>query len=106
MEALDPEQDGGSPIALPDDPELVAELTALKWELTPQGIKVTPKVDVVKELGHSPDKADAVVMSWSAGARSITHMAQWRDDQRSGKFGGKRTPQVNLGQRHRKPRRH
>jgi len=106
MEALDPEQDGGSPIALPDDPELVAELTAVKWELTPQGIKCTPKKDVVAELGHSPDKADAVIMSWSAGAKSVTHLGQWRDDQRSGNFGGKRRPQVNLGPRHRQPRRH
>ncbi|KPK74196.1 MAG: hypothetical protein AMJ84_00450 [Acidithiobacillales bacterium SM23_46] len=106
MEALDPEQDGGSPIALPDDPELVAELCIIKWELTPQGIKVTPKKDVVKELGHSPDKADAVVMCWSAGAKSLTHLGQWREDQRSGNFGGKRRPSVNMGPRRRQPRRH
>ena len=77
MEALDPEQDGGSPIALPDDPELTAELCILKWELTPNGIKVTPKKDVVAELGHSPDKADAVVMAWAAGPKSLTHMTEW-----------------------------
>ncbi len=106
MEALDPAQDGGSPIALPDDPELVAELTIIKWELTPQGIKITPKKDVVAELGHSPDKADAVVQAWSDGAKSVTHMAQWREDQRSGNFGGKRRPAVNMGRRHRSPRRH
>lgn len=101
MESLDPEQDGGSPIALPDDQELVAELCVLKWELTPQGIKVTPKKDVVAELGHSPDKADAVVNSWSAGAKSVTHLGQWREDQRSGNFGGKRRPAVNMGPRRR-----
>ena len=105
MEALDPEQDGGSPIALPDDAELVSDLTALKWELTPQGIKVTPKRDLVAELGRSPDKGDAVVMSWSAGARSLTHLGEWREDQRSGRFGGKRTPAVNMGPR-RSTRRH
>jgi hypothetical protein len=105
MEALDPEQDGGSPIALPDDPELVAELTVVKWELTPQGIKVTPKKDVVKELGHSPDKADAVVNAWSAGAKSVTHLGQWREDQRSGNFGGKKRPKINTGPHSLKPRR-
>lgn len=105
MEALDPEQDGGSPIALPDDPELVAELCIIKWELSPQGIKVTPKKDVVSELGHSPDKADAVVQAWSDGAKSITHLGQWREDQRSGNFGGKRRPAVNMGPR-RSTRRH
>lgn len=101
MEALDPEQDGGSPIALPDDPELVADLTILKWELTPQGIQVTPKKDVVAELGHSPDKGDAVVQSWSSGPKSITHLSQWRADQQSGNFGGKRRPSVNMGPRRR-----
>lgn len=106
MEALDPEQDGGSPIFLPDDPILVSELCAPKWELTPQGIKITPKKDLVAELGHSPDKADAVVMSWAAGAKSVTHLAQWRDDQRSGRFPGKRTPSVNMGPHRRTPRRH
>ena len=105
MEALDPEQDGSSPIALPDDPELVAELCAVKWELTPQGIKVTPKRELVKELGHSPDKADAVVMCWSAGAKSVTHLGQWRDDQRSGNFGGKKRPHIDMGRRSTKPRR-
>jgi hypothetical protein len=105
MEALDPEQDGGSPIALPDDPMLVSDLTSIKWELTPQGIKVTPKRDLVAELGRSPDKGDAVVQSWSAGAKSITHLGQWRADQRSGNFGGKRAPTVNMGPR-RSPRRH
>lgn len=102
MEALDPEQDGGSPIALPDDPELTAELTVIKWELTPQGIKVTPKKDLVKELGHSPDKADAVVMAWSSGPKSITHLGQWREDQRSGNFSGKPRPAINMGPRRRR----
>jgi hypothetical protein len=101
MEALDPEQDGGSPIAIPDDQELMADLTAPKWELTPQGIKVTPKKDLVAELGRSPDRGDAVVMSWSSGPKSVTHMAEWREDQRSGNFGGKRRPAVNMGPRRR-----
>jgi len=103
-EALDPGQDGGSPIALPDDPELVSDLTALRWEVTPNGIKVTPKKDVVAALGRSTDKGDAVVMSWSAGPKAITHLNEWRPDQRVGKIPrsmGKRMPQVNLGPRRR-----
>ena len=56
MEALDPEQEGGSPIALPDDAMLRSDLTAVKWELTPNGIKLTPKKDLVAELGRSPDR--------------------------------------------------
>lgn len=103
MEALDPEQDGGSPIALPDDPMLVSDLTCLSWELTPNGIKVTPKKEVVKILGRSPDRGDAVVQSWSAGARSVTHALEWRKDQIAGTMLGKvnRRPAVNLGPRRR-----
>jgi hypothetical protein len=103
MEALDPEQDGGSPIALPDDPMLVSDLTALAWELTANGIKVTSKKDVVAILGRSPDRGDAVVQSWSAGARAVTHLHEWRKDQLSGTMLGKanRRPNVNMGPRRR-----
>jgi hypothetical protein len=101
MEALDPEQDGGSPIALPDDPQLVSDLTAVAWELTANGIKITPKKDVVAMLGRSPDRGDAVVQSWSAGARSVTHLHEWRKDQMAGTMLGKasRRSAVNLGPR-------
>jgi len=103
MEALDPEQDGGSPIALPDDPMIVSDLTALAWELTANGIKVTPKKDVVAILGRSPDRGDAVVQSWSAGARAVTHLHEWRKDQLAGTMLGKagRRPAVNMGPRRR-----
>lgn len=42
-EALDPNQDGGSTIALPNDPALLADLTAPTFEVTPRGIKVETK---------------------------------------------------------------
>ena len=104
-EALDPGQDGGSPIMLPDDQMLVSDLTATRWELTPQGIKVTPKKDVVKELGRSPDRGDAVQMAWSAGPKAQNQLPDWRPDQRVGTLAGKRRPAVNLGPR-RGSRRH
>ena len=103
-EALDPGQDGGSPIALPDDPELVSDLTAPHWELTPNGIKATTKADVIKMLGRSPDRGDAVVIAWSAGPKMITHFDEWRPDQRVGNIGrrrGKRNLVVNMGPRRR-----
>jgi hypothetical protein len=100
-EALDPGQDGGSPIALPDDAMLVSDLTAVKWTLTPQGIKVTPKKDVVKELGRSPDRGDAVMMAWMHGDKSMGWDAEWRPDQRGGRLGRKRQPVVNMGPRRR-----
>lgn len=98
-EALDPGQDGGSPIMLPDDQMLVSDLTAVHWELTPNGIKVTPKKDVVKLLKRSPDRGDAVQMCWSEGDKSQALLPDWRPDQRVGTMAGKRRPQVNFGPR-------
>jgi len=107
MEALDPAQDGGSPIGLPDDPMLKADLTILTWELTPNGIKVMSKKDAVALLGRSPDRGDAVVQAWSSGPRAVTHLHEWRKDQIAGTMLGKinRRPTVNMGPR-RGPRRH
>jgi len=87
-EALDPAQDGGSQIALPDDPELVSDLTALRFEITSRGVKVTPKEEVVSMLGRSPDKGDAVAMAWSVGPRLQTHGNEWR------KFSGGNGPRT------------
>ena len=70
-EALDPNQDGGSPIALPDDPTLMADLTAPTFEVTSRGIKVETKEDVIKRLGRSTDRGDAVVMAWHGGERRL-----------------------------------
>jgi len=99
-EALDPGQSGGSPIALPADPELVADLTAPKYKVGPNGIEITPKDVLVKNLGRSPDKGDAVVIAWSIGPKAITHGAQWREDQ---KFKlGNRAPVVDMGRRRRR----
>jgi hypothetical protein len=88
-EALDPDQPGGSPIRLPNEPRLLAGLTAPTFEVTPNGIKIEPKVKrdergrvtggVMAKLGFSPDEADAVVMAWFAGPKEITHAMEWMD---------------------------
>lgn len=72
-EALDPDQDRGSPIALPPDPQILADLTAPRWKLTARGILIEPKDDLKKpeRLGRSPDKGDAIVMAWSEGERGL-----------------------------------
>jgi hypothetical protein len=67
-EALDPSQPGGSPIALPKDPELKADLAAVRRKpLTPAGLLLEDKREVKKRIGRSPDKGDAVVMCLSEG---------------------------------------
>ena len=76
-EALDPGQPGGSPISLPPDPELVADLTAPTFEVTPNGIKAEPKEKVCDRLGRSTDKGDAVCMSWHEGPRQLTDALDW-----------------------------
>jgi len=90
-EALDPDQESGSPVALPDDPELVADLTAPTFRITSRGIQAESKEEVVKRLGRSTDKGDAVVMSWSAGLKQINIPGGWqaRPDERP---GGRRAP--------------
>jgi len=68
-EALDPANP--HPIYLPDDAELLSDLTAPRWWLTPAGIQVEPKrgrpredgqpTGLVARLGRSPDRGDAAV---------------------------------------------
>lgn len=93
-EALDPDQPGGSPIALPPGQGLVADLTAVTFEIVSQSggmaIKALSKEEVCEKLGRSPNEGDAIVMSWSAGLKQANI---------PGGFAamGKRRPQVVLG---------
>jgi len=64
-EALDP--DHGDDIALPDDPELLADLCALRWTLRINGIQVESKDDVKKRIGRSPDCGDAALLASDEG---------------------------------------
>ncbi len=70
-EALDPSRAGGSGIELPDDQELLSDLTSVRFSAVQHRgvmcIKAETKEEVVKRLGRSPDKGDAVVMCWSRG---------------------------------------
>ena len=70
-EALDPSEPGGSPIMLPDDPELFADLTAIIFFDDRGVIELEPKDDLVKRLGRSTNKGDAVLMAWSAGPKFL-----------------------------------
>ncbi len=70
-EALDPDQEGGSEIALPPDPELRADLTAPTYEVAARGLLIEGKDKLRERLGRSPGKGDAVVMCWSEGARAV-----------------------------------
>jgi hypothetical protein len=86
-EALDPAQEGGSPIALPPDPILMADLTAPTFTVPPRGIKAESKEDVCARLGRSTDRGDAVVMAWSAGLKTPNIAGGWKE------YGRNRQPQ-------------
>lgn len=78
-EALDPDQPGGSPIMLPPDQRLLADLCAPTFKMTPNGIQCESKEDVCKRLGRSTDRGDAVMMAWYYGPRALTHAMEWMD---------------------------
>ena len=62
-EMLDPDKD---PVALPNDDELLSELASVKYKVDARGaIQIESKEDMKKRLGHSPDRADAVVLAFS-----------------------------------------
>ena len=94
-EALDPSQSGGSGVTLPDDQELLSDLSSVRFEMVQSrgvmSIKAETKKDVVKRLGRSPDKGDAVVMAWSKGGATVLGHIMPRD-QRIGQGG--RMPKV------------
>jgi hypothetical protein len=77
-EALDPDQNGGSPIALPPDPQILGDLTAPRWKLTPRGIQIEDKDELKKpeRLGRSPDKGDAIIQAWSEGEKGLVLAAR------------------------------
>ena len=84
-EALNPDQPGGSPIHLPYDPELIANLTAFQFSVTGQGIEV-------RRMRPAP-RAEAVLFAWAFGPTAKTHLSEWRPDQRTAstrRIGGPR----------------
>lgn len=101
-EALDPGQPGGSPIALPPDPKLMADLTAPTFEVTPNGIKAESKEKVCERLGRSTDSGDAVCMSWFEGPRKLDSALEWMDRTQT-RQGFVAKPQVILNHNGRQP---
>ncbi len=105
-EALDPDQPGGSPIAIPYDPRLLAGLASPTFEVTSNGIKLEPKVvrnekgrvvgGVMAKLGYSPDEADAVVMAWFEGPRETTNALDWAEQRLQRRSRGMRGTQPRV----------
>lgn len=68
-EALDPQADNA--ISLPPDPELFADLAAVRYKVITMGkiaaLLMRPKDEIRELLGRSPDKGDAVAMTFLDG---------------------------------------
>ncbi len=60
-ELLDPKNNEG--VALPDDPELLADLTTPTYKLRSGAIYVLGRDEIIKDLGRSPDVGTAYVLS-------------------------------------------
>lgn len=60
-EELDPDND--ATLCLPDDPELFADLTAPRYQITTSGIKIESKDDIKERINRSPDCGDAVALT-------------------------------------------
>lgn len=71
MELLDPNQEGGSKIMLPDNRELLSDLAAPRFEVRNGVISIEPKDEIKKRIGRSPGKGDVVVMVFSAGKKGL-----------------------------------
>lgn len=91
-EALNPNQPGGSQIALPNDRVLIADLCAPTYWVQANGLHLESKEELVKRLGRSTDKGDAVVMCWWAGARMSSDWKAWPASK-----GRQHEPQVKTG---------
>ena len=84
-EQLDPAYN--SRIALPPDPELLADLCAYRFEIRAGGgkeeIVILPKEDMREALGRSPDKGDTAIMlsASSLGGLKRPKAAQERREQ-------------------------
>lgn len=54
-------------ISIPDDPELIQQLSSILYDFTSTGIKIESKDDMKKRGMKSPDKADSLAIANGAG---------------------------------------
>ena len=65
-ESLDPTK--GDDLAIAPDNELLADLTAPRWKMTPSGVLIESKEDIKKRIGRSTDCGDAFALSLLEGS--------------------------------------
>jgi len=93
-EALDPNQPGGSQIALPPSQTLYADLCSIRWHNDPEDqlkIQLEPKKKLTERIGRSTDEGDAVVMAWHKGLKGANIQGGWSGHRQ------RQRPQVVMG---------
>jgi hypothetical protein len=60
-DALDPVN--GDDIALPNDPEVLADLCAPRYKVTSAGVMIEEKADIKERIGRSPDTGEAILLA-------------------------------------------
>ena len=85
-EALNPKN--SDPLALPPDDELLGDLAAPAYKINAKGaIQIEDKDETKKRLGRSPDRGDAVILTFAhsddddrivCGPGSVTKSSVWR----------------------------
>ena len=70
------------------------------FSVTPNGIAAEDKISVIKRLGRSSDKADAVVMAWYRGVTGGYQRQVWGIPGQ----GGRPLPKVRRGHENKRRR--
>jgi hypothetical protein len=79
----------GSEAMLPNDDELKAQLTEIKYKIRSDGkIQIEEKDEIKKRLGVSPDKSDALAQTFAPKERLIAAIEKKFTRPRPGAFGG------------------
>lgn len=95
---LDPER--GDDLALPPDPEILADLTSARWKSTVGGVLVEDKDEIKKRIGRSPDVGESIVLACypSVSAQIVTQRGiQMQRRAGLGRTGDRESGQYRLG---------
>ncbi|HZW38545.1 MAG TPA: hypothetical protein VFF33_04520 [Ignavibacteriaceae bacterium] len=65
-------------IIIPNDNELITDLTSIKWFLRNGKIAIEPKEEIKKRIGRSTNKGDAVVYWNWVRIRRSTYQGEWK----------------------------
>lgn len=60
-DSLDPAN--GENVALPNDPEVLADLCAPRYKVTTSGVLIEEKSEIKARIGRSPDKGEAIMLA-------------------------------------------